>query len=333
MEVKKFELVEYEAGTFHISLPDIWDTQVDVKLDTVSSSQTVLDGHFATNVTVSTEQLSKEMTYEQYFNDHLIRTPNVRYFKQVSPTSVVIVNGVEALEYVYINVLNKEYPLLTKKVFYVEDNIGYIIKCETTAEDYDSYQNVFNHIVKFNPIVDSFRVNSTVHDEGQEIAMYINKLINIETNGALNLPASSFKLISEHHQLFPAKTEQDIQAVKDATSDPVDIELLGKDITPYSGKILSYTGFIVTDSDELQMKDEDGIFSDVYMILDEKEAEAEDEEEKTFYKVIIPKTTKGLTYMAHGRFWAIPIGWARFKNEMGGYTNQLLCIGLHLDMR
>ncbi|WP_128894877.1 DcrB-related protein [Longirhabdus pacifica] len=313
MEAKEFELEEYNAGSYYISLPVDWDIEIDQATNAIISLDSEFEGDFATNVNVLSEEIPEGMTLEDYNQLSFESLAGLKDYNQIS-SSDVTVNEITGKEVVYTYTYNN-YNLQIKQVFYVEENIAYVITFSTTEEVYSSYENVFKDIAG------SFGLSTAVYTDGEAAAIYIDELIYTESYEALELSDASYQFIAANYTIFPAVTEEDIQAVKDAADDAVDIALLNIDVTPFYETILTYSGSVL---DAYEVTDVDGMISDVYLI--------KNEEGDTHYEVMTPKSTRDIFEEDYVQFWGAPVGRYEFENEYGGYTDVQLFVGSHMEI-
>lgn len=131
----------------------------------------------------------------------------------------------------------------------------------------------------------------------------------IITDESLQLEQVSYDFITKNHTLFPAKTDADVEKVKQMVDTSVNYKLLNKNATPYFEKVVSFEGDVI--SVEEQNLDNGDVVSVTHIMDDEGNS----------YEVIMYKSTGDLLEEDRARFWGIPLGAYSFENVSGGSTN------------
>lgn len=139
------------------------------------------------------------------------------------------------------------------------------------------------------------------------------------TDEYLELSDASYQFISENDNLFPAKTDEDIEAAKSKSED-TDIKLLNKNVQPFVGKITSYEGYVVQIEEANFENGETASFVNIY----DETVDAN----HTFYMY---KGTGDILEEDYVRFWGAPIGKYAYETLDGGYQNALFFFGSHIE--
>ncbi len=155
-------------------------------------------------------------------------------------------------------------------------------------------------------------------DESENYANVLEDVLPAVTDGDVELQETSYEFISEHAELFPAKTEEDINQAKSLVDDSITIKHLNKNVAPYLEKVLSFQGTVIAVEEETE-DDETISLTHVY------------DEEGNSYEVLMFKTTGDILEDDEVQFWGSPVGAHSFENISGGFTNSQIFFGSHLE--
>jgi len=139
------------------------------------------------------------------------------------------------------------------------------------------------------------------------------------TNNELALDQKTYDFMVNNHNLFPTKTDSDIQAAKDMADKSISSKLLNKNPIPYLDKMATFSGYVVEISETLL--DDGSPIATVHVWDDNDQS----------YQVLLYSTTGDILEEDYVRFWGVPVGPWGFENVSGGYTNVQFLIGSHIE--
>jgi hypothetical protein len=154
--------------------------------------------------------------------------------------------------------------------------------------------------------------------EQQKYANLAKDLIPEFTDKNLELDDKTFDFISNHSKLFPAKTPEDIQQVKNLTDTTIESKHLNKNVSPYLDKMVVFSGSVVN-IEENKVGDES--ITLVHILDDDLQS----------YQILLFKPADNVFEDDQVKFWGVPVGPSSFDNVSGGTTNTQFFVGADLE--
>lgn len=152
-----------------------------------------------------------------------------------------------------------------------------------------------------------------------EIADSFEEDIKLITEERLTLSKESHEFILENHSLFPAKTETDIEKVKNTVDSSITAKHLNKNAQPYFQKLATFQGTVIS-VEEFPAEVSETI--SVTHVMDN---------EGQSYQIFMYKGTGDILEEDTVRFWGAPMGLSSFENVSGGFTNVQFFLGSHIE--
>lgn len=178
-------------------------------------------------------------------------------------------------------------------------------KDEVTQENTDTNEETITSKDTTNDKSDSIYLDSLVED------------VFSLSEGQTELSQESYDFLRTKTELFPAKTDENINEIKKLAKS-IDSKMLNKNPVPYYSSMLQYEGYVVQIHEQTQGEE-------VAAVVNVADGEGNN------YIVFIYKDTGDIYEEDYVRFWGVPVGTLSYNTLDGGSQIANIFMGSHIE--
>lgn len=164
---------------------------------------------------------------------------------------------------------------------------------------------------------DSVKTNTT-NTKNPQVDTYKQYLSSLPGQHS-SLNKTSSKFINGHSNLFPAKTDADVNATKSLIDHSISYKHLDKNITPYLEKLIPINGTVVGIKEDPFNNE---TFTYVHILTDDYES----------FQLIFSGNLKDIFKDSYVTAVGLPLSTNAFDNVSGGTTQSIILLGSTIDI-
>lgn len=164
---------------------------------------------------------------------------------------------------------------------------------------------------------DSVKTNTT-NTKNPQVDTYKQYLSSLPGQHS-SLNKTSSKFINGHSNLFPAKTDTDVNATKSLIDHSISYKHLDKNITPYLEKLIPINGTVVGIKEDPFNNE---TFTYVHILTDDYES----------FQLIFSGNLKDIFKDSYVTAVGLPLSTNAFDNVSGGTTQSIILLGSTIDI-